>query len=93
MFDTHGADAMRWHLLSSPVLRGSDAMVTEAGMRETVRHVLLPLWNSWYFHTLYANAAGYRGMVRTDSTNVLDRYVLAKTRTLRRRSHRGARRL
>jgi isoleucyl-tRNA synthetase len=82
MFDTHGADAMRWHLLSSAILRGGDGMVTENGMRETVRHVLLPLWNSWYFLTLYANAAGYQGQFRTDSTNVLDQYVLAKTRDL-----------
>ncbi|MEL6890914.1 MAG: isoleucine--tRNA ligase, partial [Actinomycetota bacterium] len=82
MFDSHGADAMRWHLLSSPILRGSDGMVTEAGMRETVRQVLLPLWNSWYFLTLYANAADRTGTIRTDSTNVLDRYVLAKTRDL-----------
>lgn len=82
MFDTHGADAMRWHLLSSAILRGGDGMVTENGMRETVRHVLLPLWNSWYFLTLYANAAGYQGRIRTDSTNVLDQYVLAKTRDL-----------
>lgn len=82
MYDRHGADAMRWLLLSSPILRGSDGMVTEAGMRETVRQVLLPLWNSWYFLTLYANAAGREGVVRTDSTNVLDRYVLAKTRDL-----------
>jgi len=82
MYDSHGADAMRWHLLSSPILRGSDGMVTEAGMRETVRQVLLPLWNSWYFLTLYANAAGHQGRVRTDSENVLDQYVLAKTRDL-----------
>ena len=57
MFDAYGADAMRWHLLSSSILRGNDAMVTEAGIRDTVRHVLLPLWNSWYFLALYANAA------------------------------------
>ena len=82
MFDTHGADAMRWYLLSSSILRGGDGMVTEEGMRDTVRHVLLPLWNCWYFLALYANAAGYQGVVRTDSSNVLDRYVIAKTRTL-----------
>ncbi len=82
MFDTYGADAMRWHLLSSSILRGGDGMVTEEGMRDTVRQVLLPLWNSWYFLALYANAAGHHGVVRTDSTNVLDRYVLAKTRAL-----------
>jgi isoleucyl-tRNA synthetase len=82
MFDTYGADAMRWHLLSSSILRGGDGMVTEEGMRDTVRQVLLPLWNSWYFLALYANAAGHHGVVRTDSMNVLDRYVLAKTRAL-----------
>jgi isoleucyl-tRNA synthetase len=82
MFDTHGADAMRWYLLSSSILRGGDGMVTEEGMRDTVRHVLLPLWNSWYFLTLYANAAGHEGVERIDSSNVLDRYVLAKTREL-----------
>ena len=82
MFDAHGADAMRWHLLSSAILRGGDGMVTETGMRDTVRHVLLPLWNSWYFLTLYANAAGHQGVHRTDSTNVLDQYIMAKTRDL-----------
>lgn len=82
MFDAHGADAMRWHLLSSTILRGGDGMVTESGMRETVRQILLPLWNSWYFLSLYANAGDHQGVMRTDSTNVLDRYVLAKTRDL-----------
>ena len=42
MFDAHGADAMRWSLLSSSILRGNDATVTEAGIRDTVRQVLLP---------------------------------------------------
>ena len=72
VFDSHGADAMRWYLLSSPILRGGDFSVTEQGMRETVRQVLLPLWNSYYFLALYANADGISGVVRTDSSNVLD---------------------
>ena len=80
VFDTHGADAMRWYLMSSPILRGGDFSVTETGMRDTVRQVILPVWNSWYFLSLYANAAGTTGRVRTDQTNVLDRYVLAKLR-------------
>ncbi|MEY3656292.1 MAG: isoleucyl-tRNA synthetase [Actinomycetota bacterium] len=78
VFDSHGADAMRWYLLSSPILRGGDFSVTEVGMRDTVRQVLLPLWNSYYFLSLYANAEGKTGHVRTDSKNVLDQYVLSK---------------
>lgn len=79
MFDKYGSDAMRWFLMSSPVLRGGDMAVTETGIRDSVRHVLLPLWNVWYFFSLYANAENYEAKRRTDSTHVLDRYVLAKT--------------
>jgi isoleucyl-tRNA synthetase len=43
---------------------------------------MLPLWNSYYFFTLYANAGDYSAEWRTDSTDVLDRYLLAKTREL-----------
>jgi isoleucyl-tRNA synthetase len=82
VFERDGSDAMRWFLMSSPVLRGGNLIVTEEGIREGVRQVLLPLWNTWYFFSLYANADGYEAVRRTDSTNVLDRYLLAKTRDL-----------
>jgi isoleucyl-tRNA synthetase len=81
-FDTYGSDAMRWMLMSSPVLRGGDMPVTETAIRDSVRQVLLPLWNVWYFFSLYANAAGYVAKSRIDSTHLLDRYVLAKTAEL-----------
>jgi isoleucyl-tRNA synthetase len=86
VFDTYGADAMRWYLLSSPILRGADFSVTEEGMRDTVRHVILPFWNAWYFLTLYANAADIVGTVRTDQTDVLDRYLLGELHALVRRT-------
>ena len=82
VFDRDGADAMRWFLMSSSVIRGGNLVVTEDGIREGVRQFLLPVWNTWYFFTLYANASGYEATWRTDSTDVLDRYLLAKTRTL-----------
>jgi len=84
VFDRDGADAMRWFLMSSSVIRGGNLIVTEEGIREGVRQLLLPLWSTYYFFTLYANSAGegYTATFRTDSTNVLDRYLLAKTREL-----------
>jgi isoleucyl-tRNA synthetase len=85
VFDRDGADAMRWFLMSSSVIRGGNLIVTEEGIREGVRQVLLPLWSTYYFFTLYANsagAAGYTATWRTDSTHVLDRYLLAKTREM-----------
>ena len=65
-----------------PILRGGNLVVTEQGIREGVRQAILPLWNTWYFLSLYANAAGVAGTFRTDSPHVLDRYVLAKTADL-----------
>ena len=82
VFDRDGADAMRWFLMQSPILRGGNLIVTEQGIRDGVRQVIIPLWNTWYFFSLYANAmeGGYDASLRTDSTDVLDRYILAKTR-------------
>ena len=82
VFDRDGADAMRWFLLSSPILRGGNLVVTEQGIREGVRQFLLPLWNTWYFFSLYANASGYEAKRSFESTDVLDRYLLSKTRDL-----------
>ena len=80
VFDRDGADAMRWFLMSSPILRGGNLVVTEQGIRDSVRQVLIPLWNTWYFFGLYADAAGYEASRSTTSTDPLDRYLLAKTR-------------
>ena len=80
VFDRDGSDAMRWFLMASPILRGGNLVVTEQGIREGVRQVLLPLWNAYSFLALYAPQ---KGTWRTDSTHVLDRYILAKLAVLR----------
>jgi isoleucyl-tRNA synthetase len=82
VFDRDGSDAMRWYLMSSTILRGGNLSVTEAGIREGVRQALLPLWNSYYFFALYANAANYVASPSTSSDQLLDRYILAKTSKL-----------
>lgn len=85
VFDTYGSDAMRWFLLSSPVLRGGNLIVTEGGIRDAEHQAILPLWNTWYFFQMYANRAcpgGYHAQWSADSQDVLDRYILAKTGTL-----------
>ncbi|MBN9240576.1 MAG: isoleucine--tRNA ligase [Micrococcales bacterium 70-64] len=80
VFDRDGADAMRWFLMSSSVIRGGNLIVTEEGIREGVRQLLLPLWSTYYFFTLYANAEGYEAKPVTGTpAHVLDRYILAKT--------------
>jgi isoleucyl-tRNA synthetase len=68
--------------MSSPILRGGNLSVTEQGIREGVRQALLPLWNSYYFFALYANACNYEASPSHSSTQLLDRYILSKTSVL-----------
>jgi len=84
IFSTYGADALRWFLVSSGILRGHDLQIDREGqaIREVVRLVTKPIWNAWYFFSLYANADGVRATHRSDANGVLDRYILAKTRAL-----------
>lgn len=90
MWDVYGSDAVRWSLMSSSILRGGNLVVAEEGIRDGVRQVLLPLWSTYYFFTLYAGAAkggeGYRAQrvapVRVAGLAPMDRYVLARTRDL-----------
>lgn len=79
VFDRDGSDAMRWFLMSSPILRGGNLIVTEQGIREGVRQALLPIWNAYTFLQLYAEQ---EAKFDTSSTHVLDRYILAKTHDL-----------
>ncbi len=90
MWDVYGSDAVRWSLMSSPILRGGNLVVVEDGIREAVRQVLLPLWSTYYFLSLYAGAAkggeGYRAQAvtadRVAGLPPMDRYLLASTREL-----------
>ncbi len=84
VFDTLGSDALRWFLVSSPILRGGNLSIDREGkeIAKASRKALIPLWNAFYFFTLYANAEGLKAKEIRDPKDVLDRYVLAKTRDL-----------
>ena len=79
VFDRDGSDAMRWFLMSSPILRGGNLIVTEKGIREGVRQAQLPMWNAYSFLQLYTSK---KATWSVDSTDVLDRYILAKLHDL-----------
>jgi isoleucyl-tRNA synthetase len=84
VFRTHGSDALRWYLVSSPLLRGGDLRVEKDGkaIGDVVRNVLNPLWNAWAFFSLYANADGTRAAPIREGHTALDRYVVAKAHDL-----------
>ncbi len=84
VFNTYGADALRWYMVSSPLLSGGDLAMPKDGraIAETTRQVLLPIWNAYSFFTLYANIDGVKAKLVTSAEVELDRYILAKTADL-----------
>ena len=82
IFDKQGSDALRWYFMNSNIVRGGDTRISDRGIDEVTRQVMLPVWNAYSFFTLYANIDNYRAQVRTDSTDELDRYILAKLRSV-----------
>jgi isoleucyl-tRNA synthetase len=90
VFERYGSDAMRWQLMSAPIMRGGELAISKEGSEfgEVVRLVLNPIWNAWSFYALYANADGLRGRLiqrgggSFERYGVLDRYALAKTAEL-----------
>ncbi len=84
VFNTFGADALRWYLVSSPLLSGGDLAMAKDGraIAETVRQVMLPIWNAYSFFTLYANIDGIPARMVDTANTEIDRYILAKTADL-----------
>lgn len=84
----YGADAVRCYLVGSPVVRGEPLQFNESGVKEIVRSVMLPLFNSWSFFVQYANIDDFdprrdlaRAPALTDRPE-LDRFIISKLQTL-----------
>jgi isoleucyl-tRNA synthetase len=53
--EKYGADPIRFYMLNSPLLSGGDMDFKEEGIMETIKWVMLPIWNTYSFFTTYAN--------------------------------------
>lgn len=82
VFETYGADAMRYFLVTSPVVKGMEVRIADSEFKEVVKSVILPLWNVYSFFTSYANIDGYRAKGEVEPTNLLDRYILSEYQQL-----------
>lgn len=84
MLETHGADALRLYLLNSPAMKAEELRLTEDGIRQSLRDVIIPLWSSYSFFVLYANVDNWspRDGAAVAVTNRLDRWILSELQTL-----------
>ncbi len=84
VLESMGSDTLRWFLVSSPVLKGGNLAVDLEGkeIAKAARVALIPLWNAFYFFTLYANAESYKAKEIRVSEAAIDNYILSKLKRL-----------
>lgn len=87
IFDKYGADALRFYLMNSSVVKAEPLRFAEKGVEEVVKQVLLPLWNAYSFFVTYANIDGWQPQPRSEAerassnlvpTHKLDRWILSE---------------
>ncbi|MFA5359155.1 MAG: class I tRNA ligase family protein [Patescibacteria group bacterium] len=79
VIDRFGADAMRYYLLTSPVVKAETLNFSEQGVEETYKKLIMILSNVFSFYQMYG---AVETVAADDSTNILDRWILAKLNLL-----------
>lgn len=84
MLNSYGADALRLYMMSSQVVRAEDLCFSEEGVKHLVRHILIPMWNSYSFFVTYANIDGWTSekACKERSPVLLDRWVVSAMESL-----------
>ena len=78
--DLFGADALRYYLLSSVIMRAEDMRFVDEEVRQVHNQVVNILWNTFKFYEMYSQAA-----VEVNpraSTHILDKWILSKLDSL-----------
>ncbi len=78
ILEKYGADAMRYFLLTSPVMAAENLNFTELGVREVYNKLINTLWNVVEFYKMYAGD----NVGEVKSENVLDKWILTKLQVL-----------
>lgn len=83
LVDKYGADALRYYLLSSPVVKAEDLCFSEAGVDEIMKKVLMRLDNVYSFYEMYSKniSVPVKNFIPI-SENVLDQWILARLNQL-----------
>ncbi|KKT81487.1 MAG: hypothetical protein A3B07_01100 [Candidatus Yonathbacteria bacterium RIFCSPLOWO2_01_FULL_43_27] len=76
--DRYGADAMRYYLLSSPVVRAEDLSFSEKGVDEVVKKITMRLLNVLSFYQLHGEGTQTSLKKVNESDNILDQWILAR---------------
>ena len=76
MLQTYGADAVRFYLMSTPVVTAENLRFQEAGVSEVVKKLLNILSNVLEFYKLYS---ALEAQPRVEITHILDKWIESRT--------------
>ena len=88
VIDQYGADAMRFYLLTSPAIKADDLRFSENGVNETLKKVLMILWNVYTFYKLYAEEDNEELNINSVN-NILDKWILSRLNSLNKEVSKG----
>ncbi len=81
IMETYGADALRYYLLSSPVMIAENLNFSEDGVKEALRKNNMILWNVYKFYELYERELKDESE-KLESKNILDKWILSRLNQL-----------
>jgi isoleucyl-tRNA synthetase len=89
VLNKQGGDALRYFLLSSPIVNGSTARFSEEFLEESRKSLFTTLWNSYRYFVTYANLYEIDFKTKNESKNLLDKWIIFELNKLVRdvRSH------
>ena len=82
VFEKYGADAVRYYLATSPVMKAEDLCFSEKAVDEVVKKVLLILLNVVAFYKLFGGPT--QGGSAPGGKNILDKWILSKLESLKK---------
>jgi isoleucyl-tRNA synthetase len=85
LIDLHTADAMRLYVLNSPAVRAENLKFVDQGVKDVVRDVLIPLWNTCkLFQQLHGKHLqdGSPIKLTVATSNVMDRWIKSSAAVL-----------
>lgn len=77
VIDTYGADALRFYLMNSGVVRSEDLRFAEKGVDQVFKRLIMTLWNVYTFYSMFAE--GETISDEPTSNHVMDKWILAYT--------------
>ncbi len=80
VIERYGVDAVRFYLLTCPVMNGDDVNFSEKSVQEISRKISLLLYNIWSFYRLYEKSviADFVILKPEDFPHILDKWMLSR---------------